>query len=62
MINKNRRKWAATILRQFNAWRRDIGDENHEYCPTPKSIGVALDIAISALDPRKPKKSRKTKP
>ena len=38
---------AATILRQFNEWRR--GDENIPQ-PDPREIGEAIDAAIGMIE------------
>ena len=38
---------AATILRQFNAWRR--GDEDIPQ-PDPREIGEAIDAAVEMIE------------
>ena len=38
----------ATILRQFNEWRR--GEDNKVEQPDPREIGEAIDAAIERLE------------
>ena len=38
----------ATILRQFNDWRRDLDNKVEQ--PDPREIGKAIDAAIGMID------------
>ena len=44
----------ASLLRQFNEWRRFDGeiDEEGPAMPHPKSIGFAIDMAIRLIEQR----------
>ena len=44
------REEARDILKWYNAWRRDDNVPNSYEMPNPKEIGIAIDVAISALD------------
>lgn len=39
-----------SILKQFQAWRRDASDSQKIPMPDPKEIGKALDWAIRELE------------
>ena len=41
---------ARDLLKRYNAWRRDDNVPNSYEMPDPKEIGIAIDVAISALD------------
>jgi hypothetical protein len=38
----------AAILRQFNAWRRDLDDKFEQ--PDPREIGEAIDAAVEMIE------------
>ena len=38
----------TTILRQFNAWRRDFDDKVKQ--PDPREIGEAIDAAVEMIE------------
>lgn len=41
---------ARDLLKRYNTWRRDNNVPNSYEMPDPKEIGIAIDVAISALD------------
>lgn len=40
---------AIEILKQFNAWRRDLNTPNSHDMPDPKEVGIAIDTALSRM-------------
>ena len=44
------REEARDLLKWYNSWRRDDNVPNSYEMPDPKEIGIAIDVAISALD------------
>lgn len=56
-------KEAAKILTDFNAWRRGEAPYDHlmhtaHFETSTKDIGIAIDLAIKKLTPRKPRLRR----
>lgn len=41
---------AIEILKQYNAWRRDENAPNSHEMPSPKEVGVAIDLLTDTLD------------
>lgn len=37
---------AIEILKQFNAWRRDLNTPNSHEMPNPKEVGIAIDTIV----------------
>lgn len=43
---------ALTILKQHNAWRRDVSIPSRTEMPDPTDVGKAIDVAIRVLEAR----------
>ena len=43
-------KEAADILRQHNAWRRNMDDDSPMVMQSPRLIGEAIDVAVRVME------------